>query len=280
MACRKKRYRSTGTSHRKSFFAIFGIFGVIAALQFVDVALQQNLSSRAGLLVYPISTILVTLMLVWRRRMYVSVRHAAFAIAFGVFVALIRYLNGDEFWLDLGVWMFVGTLGALTMLKHANILKETLGFGRLFRSRRALGICLGLGIALGLINLNFDHAAGAPFLTQLPNWFALGLSAGLLEEMGIRLFILSLIVYSLGRMPHRRLEITLTYMLLIIPHSFLHLTGTAAAGEWASAISNTVSLAIIFGFPLSFLMMRYGVAAAVIAHTLIDTLRFLYSGGL
>ena len=251
----------------------------VLSLHALDIALRAGVSERVGIAVYPIATAIASAWLIYRHRSVLVMRDYVSASLLAVFVLIATYGRGDVNWSELGLWAFGGTLGSLLIFRWLAITQYLRGLGRIVSWPTTLAAGILVGAVLAFVNTALDPERGAPVWEHLHTWLVYGLGAGLLEEVGIRLFIFALICYALGRLPRTNIEMIVTYLLLIVPHSFLHLTTLAASGQWPAAIINMLMLALLFGAPLSVLLVRYGIVAAVIAHTLVDVVRFLFRGG-
>lgn len=99
------------------------------------------------------------------------------------------------------------------------------------------------------------------------------LRAGLSEEIGTRLPLFAACMVAAPNAVSERWGRMLLYLVLIVPHASMHYVY-----EPSMMLMGTVVLGTVFGMPLCWLMVRRGVVAAVVAHTIIDLVRFLVVG--
>lgn len=199
----------------------------------------------------------------WRRGARLSRRETALlAVA-----ALACLPSGPLF----GAWTFLGGAGAVLLLRSRG-----LGLSWWVRRRwwvTALAVAAAGGVLAG-INVASARASGVAPEVGGPVLGLLGTArAGLSEEIGMRLFLLACALVVLGRRPSTRGQEVLTYLVLVVPHAAMHFQ------SFEGLVAGTIALAAVFGMPLAWLMKRFGVLAAVVAHTLIDAVRFLALGG-
>lgn len=91
------------------------------------------------------------------------------------------------------------------------------------RQWAGFGAAVPAGVALGGLNLlmaraSSDSARAGGRLDGLLD----AVRAGVAEELGIRLCLLALCIYLIGRLPRTRLEQVLTYLVMVVPHAALH----------------------------------------------------------
>lgn len=164
----------------------------------------------------------------------------------------------------------LGGLAALTSLRRH-------GYAVVWRVRRAWWLTVVatgvVGAGLAGVNVALARASGATSGVTAPVLGLLGAArAGLSEEIGMRAFLLAGAVVVLGHPPVTLAERVSTYLVMVVPHSAVH------ASSFADLFAQTLVLGILFGLPLTLLMTRFGVLAAVAAHTVIDAVRFLVIG--
>jgi len=175
----------------------------------------------------------------------------------------------------LGLWTLLGGLCATALLRPLGITIPWLSWDG--RRRRWVGaaVAVPVGVALAEVNVLLARAssssgpAGGAALHGLFD----ALRAGLSEEIGIRLCLLALCVHLLGRLPRTRTERLLTYLVLVVPHAALHHVQAPS-----QLIVGTTVMGVAFGLPLAVLLTRFGVLAAVTAHTVMDAVRFVVLG--
>lgn len=172
--------------------------------------------------------------------------------------------------LTFAVLTLLGGLAALTALRRH-------GYAVAWRVRRpwwltvvATGV---VGAGLAVVNVALARASGVTSADTAPVLGLLGAArAGLSEEIGMRAFLLTCAVVVLGHPPVTLAQRVSTYLVMVVPHAAVH------ASSFADLLAQTLVLGVLFGLPLTLLMTRFGVLAAVVAHTVIDAVRFLVIG--
>ncbi len=178
----------------------------------------------------------------------------------------------------LGIWALAGGLAMVTMLHAEGRAVPWLSglSGGSSRGRHGLVLAALVGSVLGVVNLGLARAAqsssGAASSTDSLLAGALGaVRAGITEELGVRGCLLAVCLAALGRLPQHRSEWALTYLVLVVPHAAMHFIG-AGPGE---LLTGTLVLGALFGMPLSWLLLRHGLATAMLAHVIVDLCRVL-----
>ncbi len=166
-----------------------------------------------------------------------------------------------------GVVTFFSALASQRILQGQDVAPPIL--------RRPLWKTVTLGIVAGFV-LAFINTflAGATSSFQ-PSFsiFLVALVPGISEEICFRFFIYAFAFYQLGRAPETKRELTWLYVLLIVPHVLLHFPVFNS-----QFIVGVFLLSLIFGLPLTLLMTKHDVLSAMIAHTIVDLIRFFLFG--
>jgi len=133
---------------------------------------------------------------------------------------------------------------------------------------------LPVGAALGTLNvLSAKGSTGPRGVGGQVHGLLGALKAGISEELGMRLCLLALCVYALEHRPRTRRENLLTYLVLVVPHAAFHFVSNPSL-----MLGGTISFSVFFGFPFAFLLQRFGLISAAVAHTIIDAVRFVTLG--
>lgn len=172
-----------------------------------------------------------------------------------------------------GLWTLLGGLCSAALLRSRGISMPWLTWGA-GRQWAGFGAAVPAGVALGGLNLlmaraSSDSARAGGRLDGLLD----AVRAGVAEELGIRLCLLALCIYLIGRLPRTRLEQVLTYLVMVVPHAALHFVTMPT-----QLLAGTIILGAVFGLPFAILLKRFGVAPAIAAHTLVDGIRLLALG--
>ncbi len=133
-----------------------------------------------------------------------------------------------------------------------------------------------------MINL---FLAGGQTLEFQPSLYSLAvaLNPGISEEIIFRLFIYALSLYLLGGRINTRKETTWIYVLMIVPHVLLHFPDTYFADgvlflDLGSLLIGPLVLGLLFGLPMTLLLVKRDLTSAMIVHTVVDFIRFIFLG--
>lgn len=179
---------------------------------------------------------------------------------------------------------FTGVITFLAFLASMRIFEKTNNQITVLKRPIALTIFLGVvaGGVLGFINLLL---AGGQTPEFAPSFYALvvSLNPGISEEITFRLFLYAFSIYLLGDQIQNRKETIWLYVLMIVPHVLLHfpdmyfVDGTLTL-DLGSLLIGPGILALLFGLPMTLLMVKRDLSAAMITHTLVDFIRFIFLG--
>ncbi|NMB01641.1 MAG: CPBP family intramembrane metalloprotease [Firmicutes bacterium] len=148
--------------------------------------------------------------------------------------------------------------------------------------RRSILWGVGVGFPLGVINL---FLAGGQTLRFAPSFYAflVSLNPGISEEIIYRFFIYAFSVYLLdGRITTRK-ETIWVYVLMIVPHVLMHFPDLYFVNgvlhfDLGTLLIGPVILGVLFGLPMTLLMVNRDLTAAMITHTVVDLIRFIFLG--
>lgn len=177
-----------------------------------------------------------------------------------------------------GVATFLAFMAAMRIFEQVNynffILKRPIIY--------TLFLGGGVGLILGLLNL---FLSGSQNLAFAPSFFAfiVALNPGISEEIIYRLFIYALTIYIMGRRPNTHQELIWLYLLMIVPHVFMHFPDRYFVNgvlhlDLGTILVGPAILSLLFGLPMTLLMVRWDLASAIITHTLVDFIRFIVIG--
>ncbi len=132
---------------------------------------------------------------------------------------------------------------------------------------KSIGLGVILGLVLGYINIKLAGISNNPVLT--PDAIAMALYAGIWEEVGIRFILYALAIYILKGEAKTKYEKFLIYTIMVAPHVLAH---------GIMGLDSFVCLILLFGLPMSILQRKVDLTSAIIEHTLVDLIRFVYLG--
>ena len=144
----------------------------------------------------------------------------------------------------------------------------------------ALGV--GVGIVLGFVNL-FLAANQVPEFQPSFYAFVVSLNPGIHEEVSFRFFLYAFSIYVLGGKVTERREKVWVYVLMVLPHVLLHFPDQFFANgifvlDLGTLVFGTIILSALFGLPFALLMLKRDLATSMLAHTIVDFIRFTVYG--
>ena len=141
-----------------------------------------------------------------------------------------------------------------------------------------LSIIIGLivGIILGIVNLLLNDGT-TDFQISI-SCFLTALSPAIYEEIALRTFIYALCIYLLKGQVNTKGKDFLCYFMMIIPHTMIHTPEQFISYGLVSGVISILLLALLFGLPLALLQRKRDITSAMIAHGVIDIIRFCFLG--
>lgn len=139
-------------------------------------------------------------------------------------------------------------------------------------------IIIGLivGIVLGIVNLFLN--SGTPNFNISLSYFLTSLSPAIYEEIAFRTFIYALCLYLLKGKINTKGEKFSCYFMMIIPHVMVHTPDQFINYGFISGIISILLLALLFGLPFALLQRKRDLTSAMIAHGVVDVIRFCFFG--
>ena len=140
------------------------------------------------------------------------------------------------------------------------------------RKQAALSLAAGAaaGTALGVVNI---WLAGAPLHASVRvQWFLDALCAGVAEEVIFRFLLFALCIRITGDAELSVSGRVLCALIVTLPHTLLHFAPSAVD------IGSVVTLCVLFGLPFALLQRRRDLTAAMLAHGVVDLMRFFLLG--
>ena len=169
----------------------------------------------------------------------------------------------------MGLVTIPAYLGAMCILKgsHNEIFVIRSGKKQIAIS---FSIAIGIGSILGVINL---FLANAPinFSVKL-KWFLDAIRAGVAEEIIFRLFFFAMCVAIVKDKKMSKAENVLSYLIMTIPHVLIHFNFETVN------MGSIIVLFLLFGFPFAVMQRKRDLTSAIVAHSVVDLIRFVLLG--
>ena len=194
-------------------------------------------------------------------------------ILLGLFLALLAGLRQP----------FTGIITLLAWLASMRMMETT--EERVFILKRSFGKSLLLGVSLGLV-LGVVNL----FLGGLPLKFAptvdalvLAFNPGVAEEVIFRLFVYAFSLNLLGGRVVTRKETIWLYVLMVVPHVLLHFPDNYFVDgiltlDLGVLFIGPLLAGLLFGLPMTLAMVKRDLTSAMLIHTIVDYLRFIFIG--
>ena len=171
--------------------------------------------------------------------------------------------------LIMGLVTIPAYLGAMCIFKGSNNEVFVIGSGKK-QIAISFSIAIGIGIFLGVINL-FLAMAPINFSVKL-KWFLDAIRAGVTEEIIFRLFFFAICVAIVKDKKMSKAENVLSYLVMTIPHVLIHFNFETVD------LGSIIVLFVLFGLPFAVLQRKRDLASAIVAHSVVDLIRFVLLG--
>ena len=171
--------------------------------------------------------------------------------------------------LIMGLVTIPAYLGAMSILKNSNNEVFVIRSGQKAIAI-SFSIAIGIGIFLGAINLCLANAP-INFSVKL-KWFLDAIRAGVTEEIIFRLFFFAMCVAIVKDKKMSKAENVLSYLIMTIPHVLIHFNLETVD------LGSIIVLFALFGFPFAVLQRKRDLTSAIVAHSVVDLIRFILLG--
>jgi hypothetical protein len=175
----------------------------------------------------------------------------------------------------------------LTFMASSSIFQKSEDIIRLFVNfskrdiLKSVGIGIIAGVILAFINLLLAGKQQMNFNINI-NYFLLSLNPGIFEEVSFRLFMYAFCIYLLKGKANTKKEKIWCYIVMVLPHVLIHTPDMFFKNGVfyldGSILITIVMLSLIFGLPFALLQRKRDLSSAMIAHGLVDFLRFCFLG--
>ena len=194
------------------------------------------------------------------------------SIAFAIIVALSYLGYALKFYMQIpisGISCFLSSLAVFSVMEKCG------GYVLVKTDRKTsvfVSVLLGVvtGAILGLTNLLLSKSSmNVDFAVTFPR-ILLSLNPGIYEEIASRTIFMAFCTYRFAmqdKSPSRFQKFTMLFM-MTVPHCLAH--GFPLVGS--------LVLLVLFGFPFAFLQRKRDILSAIIAHTIVDLIRFVVFG--
>ncbi|AIQ46288.1 hypothetical protein R70723_10655 [Paenibacillus sp. FSL R7-0273] len=263
-------------SNLKTVWIMFGIFMLLFVLNFYAGSNQTGATSRMWVVLGGWSLVVSVILLVKhglpaKRQILVSLLLAAAVAAAYINVSLFSMIETSV----------ITLFASLAVFSTFSRFRENRLVFLHTASKKSVAVSLLTGAAagavLGIINLLLSGKALDSFSIKFA-YFKIALSPAIYEEMAMRAVFYALCLSLLnGRMDTRARRFTAWFM-MIIPHVLIHTPDIFINNGIVPGIVNIIMLALLFGLPFAILQKKRDIASAMLAHGIVDVIRFCFFG--
>jgi hypothetical protein len=175
----------------------------------------------------------------------------------------------------------------LTFMASSSIFKKSEDVISLFANfskkeiLKSIGIGIIAGVILAFINLLLAGNQQMNFNINI-KYFLLSLNPGIFEEISFRLFMYAFCIYLLKGKANTKKEKIWCYIMMVLPHVLIHTPDMFIRNRVfyldGSVLVTIVMLSLIFGLPFALLQRKRDLSSSMIAHGLVDFVRFCVLG--
>lgn len=201
-----------------------------------------------------------------------SMKIILIALILGVLVGLSNPIGGV-----CTIFCFIATIAIFKKYKDNEIplLKKT--------SLRGISITFALGMIVGLIlgavNVLFMLGSGNEMVNNFTlQAFIFSLNPGIFEEVSFRFFMFAFCIYLINGKIRTKQQEAWIYIMMIVPHVLIHTPDQLFDNGLPYFIVSIILISFLFGLPLALLQRKHDLSSAIIAHALIDFIRFSLFG--
>ena len=202
-------------------------------------------------------------------------------IAFGLSIlAALSYLSNvmvnPRSMLMNPIITFIGILAVYSTFNHYH--KQVLPFIKNGKYQPLMTVLLGLsiGVLLGTVNLIL---ASQPVAFNFSIYNLLGsFSPAIMEELVMRTLFYALCLHFFkGRIESRAQHLICLFM-MVMPHVLIHTPNLFIQLGLIGGLINTLIYVVLYGLPFALLQKKWDLSSAMLAHGLVDFLRFCFVG--
>lgn len=153
----------------------------------------------------------------------------------------------------------------------------------IYKNKKAslpISICIGLlcGLLWGFLNYSLGKNTQEVSLDVNIHCFLISLSPAIMEELAFRTTFYSFCLYIFKGSFESRASTFLVGLFMIFPHALVHTPDTFIQQGLISGLISTVFISLLFGLIFAFLQYKRDILSAMIAHGLVDIIRFCFFG--
>jgi len=262
----------------KGIIKIWALFAVFCFLFIINMGITMDISPTQRMwLILDICVLVISIILIIKNGLP-SKRYILISLFFSVLV-FISYLGISIFSSSKGFLVtFLSSLATLHIFEKYNNLEIKI-INR--KTTKAIVVSTGIGIfvgaILGTVNVLFMMSSNVPDFNITFSCFLVSLSPAIYEEMALRTFLFAFCVYLLHGNIDSKGKQFVCYFMMIIPHVMIH-TPEQFIINPINGIMNILLLTLLYGLPFALLQRKRDLTSAMVAHGLVDVIRFSFFG--
>jgi len=263
----------------KSLRGIWIMFVVFVVIFILNMNVVSDINSTQRMwLVMDVWSLVLSIVLLLRHRLP-PVKQIVISLILGGLVSL-SYLQGNTF--SIISSFLITVMAALAVFSTFAVYRES---PIRFLSSNGKGGVTGsviwgllFGLALGAVNVGLMLTNNELNFQVSLSRFLVSLSPAVLEEIAMRTLFFAF-CYSLlqGRIATKGQYFTCWFM-MVIPHVLIHTPEAFMSNGVISGLIVVILYTVIFGLPFAYLQWKRDVASAMIAHGVVDFIRFCLFG--
>ncbi|WP_061996478.1 hypothetical protein [Clostridium sp. ATCC 25772] len=143
---------------------------------------------------------------------------------------------------------------------------------------RSILFAISVGVVLGIVNYLFMKTNNEPHLNINSSCFVVALSPAIYEEIVMRALFYAFSINLLEGKIETKFQRFTCWFMMIMPHVIVHTPDSFIYGGITSGIISIIIYVLVFALPFAILQKKVDITSSMIAHGLVDTIRFCFFG--
>ncbi|MBU5226474.1 hypothetical protein KQI36_07385 [Clostridium senegalense] len=267
----------------KVIWGMFIMFTIIFILNF-KVTINISETERMFFILELWGMILAIILLIKNKlpqRKYINISLIlSILVALSYSTILVIYINKAIFLMIKG--FIITLISALaifsTFEKHKN--EKLLFLNTKSKGSILISILFGIsvGVVLGIVNYLFMKTNNVPHLNINSSCFVVALSPAIYEEIVMRALFYAFSINLLEGKIQTKFQRFTCWFMMIMPHVIVHTPDSFIYGGITSRIISIIIYVLVFALPFAILQKKVDITSSMIAHGLVDTIRFCFFG--
>lgn len=264
--------------NRKRLWGVWSSFGVFAFLYFVISIVTKEQSFLWLLLA--VYSLIISIFLLKNHKLQMG-KNLIMPIAFAFLYLLSNIYNFNLFSVIQGFIVFLSSCAVIATFTDVTGAFHWVKKGKKYDFVLSVFLGVLIGAVWGAINYFLMRGSNEKIPTELFRAGIVALNPAVIEEISFRTVFYAFCVHALKGLPVSKKENFTCWFMMIVPHILPHMLFSLEGGVVNAILSFVIYLMlyiIIFGFVFAFLQQKRDVLSAMIAHGLVDAIRFSIFG--